>query len=104
VTAVGGLRLAAANGGYQGEVAWNESRPQSGARMATGGGYSGAFPHPAFQAGLPAAGGRAIPDVAYDADHNTGVPTVRTVVGRTQMVLGGRTSLGAPSWADRGAG
>jgi subtilase family serine protease len=67
--------------------------------MATGGGYSGAFPRPALQAGLPAPGGRAIPDVAYDADHDTGVPTVRTVSGRTQLVIGGGTSLGAPSWA-----
>lgn len=100
VTAVGGTKLTAApNGDYEEEVAWNESRPQAGARMATGGGYSGAFPRPAFQAGLPAPGARAIPDVAYDADHDAGVPTVRTVSGRTLIVIGGGTSLGAPSWA-----
>jgi subtilase family serine protease len=102
VMAVGGTRLAAGSGlgTWQGEMAWNESTPQSGANRATGGGFSTRFARPDYQSDAPGRPtGRAIPDVAYDADHMTGVPTARTVAGTTEEVSGGGTSLGAPSWA-----
>ena len=102
VMSVGGTRLAAVGsvGTWQGETTWNESTPQLGANRATGGGYSSRFARPDYQPDAPGRPpGRAIPDVAYDADHQTGVPTARSVAGTTKEVSGGGTSLGAPSWA-----
>jgi len=77
---------------------WNELANNDG---ATGGGVSNFFPLPAWQANsnVPAptvsGGGRGVPDVAGDADPNSGY-NIRVDGGNT--VVGG-TSAVAPLWA-----
>ncbi|MES2152886.1 MAG: S53 family peptidase [Pseudomonadota bacterium] len=96
--ACGGSKLIASAGKISSEVVWNESTTS-----ATGGGVSDFFDTPAYQlkAGVPltaypkARAGRAIPDVAGDADPATGY-VVR--VDGQDMVIGG-TSAVAPLWA-----
>jgi kumamolisin len=98
--ACGGTSLKASGGSISSETVWNDGA-QGG---ATGGGISGFFARPAYQNGLSAAltsGGttpltkRGVPDVAGDADENTGY-NVR--VDGTDTVIGG-TSAVAPLWA-----
>ncbi len=88
VVAVGGTRVIFdANGMFAKETAWSGS----------GGGVSAYEKQPAYQAGydIPRAKGmRAIPDVSYDADPQSGFSVYR---GKW-YVLGG-TSAGAPQWA-----
>jgi kumamolisin len=94
VVGCGGTRLASAASGQ--EQVWNEGG------NGTGGGVSALFKTPAWQANLhlPAASaqklkGRGVPDVAGDADPQTGY---RVVVGGRAQVIGG-TSAVAPLWA-----
>jgi len=97
VLACGGTRLLAAGASkISSETVWNEGATTS----ATGGGVSGFFALPAYQAkaGVPASGakaGRGVPDVAGDADPATGYE-VR--VDGENLVIGG-TSAVAPLWA-----
>ncbi|TAN33682.1 hypothetical protein EPN29_05250 [bacterium] len=100
VTAVGGTRLAAdgVSGAYRSESAWNRS----------GGGFSSVYSRPGYQA--PFNGNereRGLPDVAYDADPNTGVLGTWSVLcglafpcplGVAILRFGG-TSAGTPQWA-----
>jgi subtilase family serine protease len=87
VVAVGGTTLhVSSSGTYESETAWSDS----------GGGVSSYEPAPAFQAGL-GYGGRATPDVAYDADPNTGIYVYDSYIGGW-YVFGG-TSAGSPQWA-----
>ncbi len=96
----GGTSLRASGTAIASEVVWND-----GARGgAGGGGTSTFFPAPAWQKGLmatSAAGarralsGRGVPDVAGDADPQTGYE-VR--IDGTDTVIGG-TSAVAPLWA-----
>ena len=98
VLACGGTRLETARGTLTGESVWNNHDG-----WATGGGVSEIFPVPAFQAGasIPKSinpggkKGRGVPDVAGDADGDTGykvrVDGVNTVIGGTSAV--------APLWA-----
>jgi kumamolisin len=79
------------------EVVWNEG-PDSG----TGGGVSDVTPVPSWQEGkVPRSinhgnfAGRAIPDVAANADPDTGY---LIIAGGKAMVVGG-TSASAPLWA-----
>lgn len=106
--ACGGTRLDAdpADGTIGSETVWND-----GAHSATGGGYSDAFPVPAWQMGFaahtrqhkpapapsPAPGvrGRGVPDVSGVADPQTGY---KVRVDGKDMVIGG-TSAVAPLWA-----
>ncbi|MBS1804790.1 MAG: S53 family peptidase [Acidobacteria bacterium] len=78
------------------ETVWNDSPGQTSGE-GTGGGYSTIFPSQAYQIGIPKppAGstfgkGRMVPDVAADADPNTGynitVHGSNTVVGGTSAV------------------
>jgi len=101
VLAVGGttlhVRKAASGALAINEVVWNNG-PDSG----TGGGVSDITPLPEWQSGKvppsinsPHFAGRAIPDVAADADPNTGY-LVRS--GGKLGVVGG-TSAAAPLWA-----
>jgi len=97
VLACGGTTLQASNDEIVNETVWNDE-PSGG---ATGGGVSDIFPLPAWQDGfgvpLPSvqAGGRGVPDVAGDADPDTGY-NIR--VDGENAVVGG-TSAVAPLWA-----
>jgi subtilase family serine protease len=86
VVCVGGTTLTFSNGVVSSETAWSGS----------GGGVSTYVPKPAYQANVPYAN-RAIPDVSYDADPNSGV-AVYDSYGYGWIVVGG-TSAGAPQWA-----
>jgi len=89
--ACGGTSLVVNSAGVATETVWNDA-PDS----ATGGGYSNFFAIPAYQSALKLTGkGRGVPDVAGDADPNTGY-AVR--VDGQDMVIGG-TSAVAPLWA-----
>jgi len=93
--ACGGTTLRAGS-----ETVWNDLATSEG---ATGGGISTQFPLPSYQtsAGVPVSAnpggtaGRGVPDVAGDADPNTGY-TIR-VDGETTVI--GGTSAVAPLWA-----
>jgi kumamolisin len=97
--ACGGTRLEASTstGAISSETVWNDG--SSGG--ATGGGISTLYPLPSWQAnaGVPAAsvstGGRGVPDVAGNADPQTGY---QVLVNGTRTVYGG-TSAVAPLWA-----
>jgi kumamolisin len=98
VLCCGGTKLVASGSTISSEVVWNETASNDG---ATGGGVSNQFAQPSWQAGrdVPAAdtatGGRGVPDVAGDADPETGY-TIR-VDGQTFPI--GGTSAVAPLWA-----
>jgi subtilase family serine protease len=103
VTAVGGtsLRLST-TGRYESESVWND-----GAGSATGGGVSQHTPEPAYQRSLPRvdqtllAGHRAIPDLSFNADPDTGVLVHVGFLGGASngyYIFGG-TSEGSPAWA-----
>ena len=86
--------------GYIPEVVWNESALDGGSGLwASGGGASTAYAQPSWQtevSGAAAANGmRGVPDVAGDADPETGYD-VR--IDGTDTVIGG-TSAVAPLWA-----
>ena len=98
VLACGGTRLEV-TGGKPTESAWNDAQAGLG---ATGGGVSRFIPLPAWQtaAGVPAHPetgfrGRGSPDVAADADPDTGY---RVRINGEDQVVGG-TSAAAPLWA-----
>ena len=99
VLACGGTNLQSSGGVITSETVWNDGAGGG----ATGGGVSCVFPLPTWQsaAGVPApsaacsAGGRGVPDVAGDADPQTGY---QILVDGTSMVVGG-TSAVAPLWA-----
>jgi kumamolisin len=98
VLACGGTTLDANGATIVSEVVWNELAGDDG---ATGGGVSNVFPLPSWQANanVPApsvsAGGRGVPDVAGDADPNTGY---QIRIDGENTVIGG-TSAVAPLWA-----
>jgi kumamolisin len=112
--ACGGTRLRLRGDRAAEETAWNSE--WGGARMASGGGLSGLFPRPDWQrrAGVPEARdlaspvwtsrqverpsrfrGRGVPDVAANADGDSGY---RIRVGGVDTV-GGGTSAATPLWA-----
>lgn len=79
------------------ETVWNE-QPGHANGEGTGGGYSRYFPTQAWQKGAPVAPaglGRMVPDVAANADPDTGYEIVLN--GQTQIV--GGTSAVAPLFA-----
>jgi subtilase family serine protease len=94
VTAVGGTTLTVdVKGNYIGETAWSGS----------GGGSSQYESEPTYQSlfNIPAADSknrRGVPDVAYDADPNTGF-TLYTTLPLVGWFEFGGTSAGAPQWA-----
>lgn len=100
VLACGGTTLSASGGAISSEVVWNELSISEG---ATGGGVSAVFAVPSWQAGLKATTSsgakvlakRGVPDVAGNADPQTGY-SVR--VDGTDTTIGG-TSAVAPLWA-----
>jgi subtilase family serine protease len=86
VVSVGGTTISFSNGAVSSETAWSGS----------GGGVSAYIPKPSYQANVPYTN-RAIPDVSYDADPNSGF-AVYDSYGYGWIVVGG-TSAGAPQWA-----
>jgi kumamolisin len=95
----GGTTLEGSGTSISSEVVWND-QPSGG---ATGGGVSAAFPVPPYQSAAhvpPSANpggapGRGVPDVAGDADPQTGY---QVLVDGQSMVVGG-TSAVAPLWS-----
>jgi subtilase family serine protease len=90
--AVGGTTLSlTGTGAYSSESAW----------LSGGGGYSAFEREPSYQGFVQTTGARSTPDVAFDADPNTGAQVYSTAPGAgsgSWHVVGG-TSLGAPAWA-----
>ncbi len=100
ITAVGGTSLAAGAGGiYRGETWWDGSAgtPQTG---QGGFGTSRFFARPDYQNGFTASAQRSVPDVAANADPNTGLIICQADAGGcpTPYLYGG-TSLSTPVWA-----
>jgi subtilase family serine protease len=114
VTSVGGTSTAiGADGSLAYETGWGtqkynlsadgKSWTPVGFLYGAGGGESALFDQPAYQNGIAPAGARMVPDVALDADPNTGM-----LIGETQTFpegvkygefrIGG-TSLAAPLFA-----
>ena len=91
VLACGGTQLRSKNGMISGEIAWNDGT-QGG---ASGGGYSTVFARPAWQVSNVGQPGRGVPDVAGNADPETGY---NVLVDGQHDVIGG-TSAVAPLWA-----
>ncbi len=93
VLAAGGTTLTLdANNTIQSETAWSGS----------GGGTSQFEPEPAYQQGFQSTGKRTIPDVAWDADPNTGVAMYDSyddTDGDGDWYEIGGTSVAAPSWS-----
>ncbi len=91
VTAVGGTHLVAnKNGATTPETVWNTTRG------AGGGGFSSLYRRPGYQAPFQKNNkARGLPDVAYDADRNSGF----LVVWNGHGLLAFGTSAGAPQWA-----
>jgi carboxypeptidase C (cathepsin A) len=77
-----------------GETVWNNN-PGNPDGHGTGGGFSTLFPMPSWQANAPNGPGRMVPDVAGNADPDTGYEVV--VHGETAIV--GGTSAVAPLYA-----
>ena len=104
VTGVGGTTLTSDGTRYAGETVWSDgSDPRN--PSGTGGGLSTLFSLPSYQSGPGVTnsfsnGERQVPDVAANADPNTGyrVYTVDNFDSPTWGVIGG-TSLSAPLWA-----
>jgi subtilase family serine protease len=89
VVAVGGTTLdVSAGGAWLSETAWSGS----------GGGESAYESEPSYQIGYQSSGKRGVPDVAWDANLNTGV-AVYSKYGFSGWVEVGGTSVGSPSWA-----
>ena len=92
VLAVGGTTLVAdATGNYVSEGGWSGS----------GGGRSLFEPEPAYQQGVQSSGVRTTPDVALNADPNTGyyVYDSTPYAGQSGWWQVGGTSAAAPQWA-----
>lgn len=95
VLGCGGTRIMASSGAITDEVVWKSNGG------GTGGGVSTLFALPGYQkdAGVPSVqtgkGGRGVPDVAGDADPDSGY---RIVTGGRTGIIGG-TSAVAPLWA-----
>jgi kumamolisin len=103
--ACGGTSLQASGATISSEVTWNDTGSGSGGGGgggATGGGVSRQFPLPSYQANAKVpdnvdskASGRGVPDVAGNADPDTGY---QVRVDGAEQVIGG-TSAVAPLWA-----
>jgi kumamolisin len=91
VLACGGTELQSSNGTITSETVWNDGA-QGG---ATGGGFSTQFAQPSYQSEISGQTMRGVPDVAGDADPDTGY---NILVDGQEGVIGG-TSAVAPLWA-----
>ncbi len=92
VVSVGGTTLATdSSGNWVSESAWSGS----------GGGTSAYEPKPSYQNNFNSNPNRAVPDVAYDGDPNTGFYVYDSVPinGNSGWWIVGGTSAGTPQWA-----
>ncbi|HMI50026.1 MAG TPA: S53 family peptidase [Candidatus Saccharimonadales bacterium] len=89
--ACGGTRLDGSGNSITSETVWNDGPGQG----ATGGGFSATFPTADWQTAVNTQKFRGVPDVAGDADPETGY---QVFVDGNQEVFGG-TSAVAPLWA-----
>jgi subtilase family serine protease len=93
VVAVGGTSLYVnTNGSWASETAWSGS----------GGGTSRFEAEPSYQTGVQTTGKRGVPDVAYDGNPNTGVPSYNSYACGACLTGWGQwggTSIGTPQWA-----
>jgi len=111
ITSVGGTSLymnttsgyyqfpyANATGTYGNETAWSWNNYYG---WGTGGGWSTLFGRPSWQTGPGVVnnGERGNPDVAWDADPQTGVLVSIYSAGAYEYYIIGGTSVGSPSWA-----
>jgi PKD repeat protein len=85
------LQTNANNTSITSETVWNNNSTSS----ATGGGYSKTFPKPSYQNNVITGSFRGVPDIAGDANPNTGYKLI--FQGRP-VVIGG-TSAVAPLWS-----
>ena len=93
VLACGGTKLIAQGSKISSETVWNEMASGNG---ATGGGFSAFFTtRPDYQKNISGGNGRGVPDVAGDADPQTGYQVL--VDGQPDTI--GGTSAVAPLWA-----
>jgi kumamolisin len=95
VLGCGGTTLESANGAITSETAWNDG-PQGG---SSGGGFSAQFPMPSWQTSArikaPSGAGRGVPDVAGDADPDTGY---NVLVDGQKLVIAGCSAV-SPLWS-----
>ncbi len=92
VLSVGGTALSMNSSSVRtSETAWSGSS----------GGVSAYESEPAYQTGVQSTGRRTTPDVAYDANPNTGVAIYDSVsyAGQSGWFTVGGTSAGSPQWA-----
>lgn len=95
VVSVGGTSLSLSpNGAYNNETGWNSLNYR---QYGSTGGYSSYETEPSYQTSVQKTGKRTSPDVAYNANPNTGVYMYDSYNGG--WFSGGGTSAGAPQWA-----
>jgi subtilase family serine protease len=104
VLSAGGTTLEAnhTTGAWIGETTWGLPDGSTGTGFqASGGGFSHLFPRPSYQNGVAGIGDyRGVPDVAADANPDTGFPAVTgTASGSATLSVHGGTSASAPTWA-----
>jgi hypothetical protein len=100
VVAVGGTALSLnSDGSYNSESGWGHGN-KSSSLGGSGGGISQDERQPAYQKGVvtQSTTNRAIPDVSFDADPNTGVLVYDTFGGHGSYIVGG-TSASTPIMA-----
>ena len=104
VLSAGGTTLDASHttGAWIGETTWGlpDGTPGTGFQ-ASGGGFSHFFGRPSYQNGVAGVGAyRGVPDVAADANPDTGFPVVTANAGGGYAIsVHGGTSASAPLWA-----
>ncbi len=104
VLSAGGTTLDArrTTGAWVGETTWGlpDGSPGTGVQ-ASGGGFSHLFRRPTYQNGVGGIGAyRGVPDVAADANPQTGFPVVTSNAGAGYAISAhGGTSASAPLWA-----
>jgi subtilase family serine protease len=104
VLSAGGTTLDASRttGAWIGETTWGlpDGDPGTGFQ-ASGGGFSHLFRRPSYQNDVAGIGAyRGVPDVAADANPNTGFPVVTSNNGPGYTISAhGGTSASAPTWA-----
>ena len=104
VLGAGGTTLDASHktGAWTAETAWGLPNGDPGSFFqASGGGFSHLFARPSYQDSVPGIGAmRGVPDVAADADPETGFPVVTANAGEGYTISGhAGTSAAAPAWA-----